>query len=62
MIDFVRQYQNGSLVSKIISYAHKPISREMETILRNLKQLTENSEEDENESSFQLPMYKYIDM
>ena len=33
----------------------------MDVIIKNSKLITENSE-DEEESSFRLPMYKYIDL
>lgn len=34
----------------------------MEAIFRNSKPVTENSDDEDNENSFRLPMYKYIDL
>ena len=46
---------------KVLESLHKSKSHEMDVIIRNSKLITENSE-DEEEHSFRLPMYKYIDL
>jgi hypothetical protein len=62
LIEFLRLHDNGSYAARILALLHKPRSHSPETILRNLKTVTENSEEEEEENSFRLPLYKYIDL
>ena len=57
----MRQYDGGGWVEKVLDSLHKSKSHEMDVIIRNSKLITENSE-DEEEHSFRLPMYKYIDL
>ena len=62
LIDFLRQYEGGRVVQAVIASLQKPRSHEMDTIMRNSRLVSENSEEEDPDSSFRLPMYKYMDL
>jgi hypothetical protein len=62
LIDFIRQYEGGSYVSRILSFLHKPRSHEVQTIIHNMSIVTEGSEQEDLENSFKLPLYKYIEL
>jgi hypothetical protein len=58
----MRQYDSGCYVSRVLGYLHKPRSHEVPTIIHNMSVVTEGSEQDDLESSFKLPLYKYIEL
>lgn len=61
LIDFVRQYDKGAYITRILGLLKSPRNHEPESILSNMRLVTESSNQD-LDNSFKLPMYKYIDL